>query len=68
MTQKWLEVLDTLHSFESFPMITIDMLAEAWPSEYTPNPSGISLEPKGSIRMPPSLVELTFVPASQPRT
>ena len=59
-------VLNTLCSFESVPMITIDMLAEAWPGEYMPtpepSPSGLSLEPKG-IYLPPSLVELTFLPA-----
>jgi hypothetical protein len=57
--------LNTLHPFESVRMITIDMLAEAWPGEYTsnePNP-----EPKESsttsTHAAPSLVELTFVPA-----
>ena len=30
-------VLATLRPFESVPMITIDMLAEAWPGEYKRN-------------------------------
>ena len=62
-------VLNTLRPFESVPMITIDMLAEAWPGEYTPNGLNsfrLSLELKMSSAtssMLPSLVELTFVPA-----
>jgi hypothetical protein len=63
-------VLAILRPFESVPMITIDMLVEAWPGEYSrdePNPSGLSLEPKEpsatSVHILPSLVDLTFVPA-----
>ena len=58
-------VLNTLRPFESVRMITIDMLAEAWPGEYTSNEP--KLEPKESstslTHVPPSLVELTFIPA-----
>ncbi|KAF8800188.1 hypothetical protein BYT27DRAFT_7342549 [Phlegmacium glaucopus] len=63
-------VLATLRPFESLPMITIDMLAEAWPGEYRPdepNISGLSPKPKESsatsVHMLPSLVDMTFVPA-----
>ena len=62
-------VLAALHPFESLPMVTIDMLAEAWPGEYMPgepNHSGLSPKPKESspsVHMLPSLVDLTFVPA-----
>ena len=63
-------VLNTLRPFESVRMITIDMLKEAWPGEYTSdeqNSAGLSIEPKESsttfIHMPPSLVDMTFVPA-----
>ena len=64
-------VLDTLRPFESVRMITIDMLSEAWPGEYKsgkPNPAQLSIDPKESsaatsVHTPPSLVEMTFVPA-----
>lgn len=63
-------VLGTLRPFDSVRMITIDMLSEAWPGEYTsdePNSAGLPIEPKESsatsIHMPPSLVDMTFVPA-----
>ena len=63
-------VLNTLLPFESVHMITIDMLAEAWPGEYKsdePNPAELSIDPKessaSSFHMPPSLVDMTFVPA-----
>ena len=65
-------ILDTLRPFESVRMITIDMLTEAWPGEYTSdeqNSAGLSIEPKESsatsvrVHMPPSLVDMTFVPA-----
>lgn len=52
-------ILDTLHPFESVRMITIDMLAEAWPWEYASDGS----DPATSIHMPTSLVDMTFVPA-----
>ena len=58
-------VLNTLRPFESVRMITIDMLTEAWPGEYSnqPNSARSSIAPKDIIHMPPSLVDLTFVPA-----
>ena len=58
-------VLDTLRPYESVRMITIDMLTDAWPGEYSngPNSAELSIEPKDTIHMPPSLVDMTFVPA-----
>ena len=58
-------VLNTLRPYESVRMITIDMLTEAWPGEYSnkPNSTELSIEPKDTIHMPPSLVDMTFVPA-----
>jgi hypothetical protein len=59
-------VLDTLRPYESVRMITIDMLTEAWLGEYSngPNSAELSIEPKDTIHMmPPSLVDMTFVPA-----
>ena len=60
-------VLNTLRPFESVRMITLDMLSEVWPGEYIsdepnpadPNESSVTT----SIHMPPSLVDMTFVPA-----
>ena len=58
-------VLNTLRPYEFVRMITIDMLIEAWPEEYSnkPNSAGLTIEPKDTIHMPPSLVDMTFVPA-----
>lgn len=58
-------VLDTLRPYESVRMITIDMMAEAWPGEYSnePNSAELSIESQDIIHMPPSLVDMTFVPA-----
>ena len=63
-------VLNTLLPFESVRMITFDMLAETWPGDYKsdePNPVGLSNDPKESsatsIHIPPSLVDITFIPA-----
>ena len=58
-------VLNTLRPFESVRMITIDMLAEAWPKNYSNklNSAGLSIELKDTVHMPPSLVDMTFVPA-----
>ena len=58
-------VLDTLRPYESVRMITLDMLTEAWPGEYLkePNFTGLSIEPKDTIYMLPSLVDMTFTPA-----
>ena len=67
-------VLSTLRPFESVRMITIDMLTEARPGEYTsdePNSAGLSIEPEESsatvtsIHTPPSLVDMTFNSALQ---
>ena len=57
-------VLATLRPFESVPMITIDMLAEAWPGEYTPSQNELEESTTTSVKIPlPSLVDLTFLPA-----
>ena len=59
-------VLDALRPFESVRMVTVDMLAEAWPGEFKsdePNFAGLSIEPKESTIHMPSLVDMTFVPA-----
>lgn len=65
------DVQDTIASLEGFPVVTIDMLAEAWPREYRPtrlksSSVGAEDEKKESPKHIANLVDISILPAIRP--